>query len=104
MSLALTYSSNRTSVETLVSDLHASQSHTSSQTISIHHCDLSSDIDISRLFTELATEHKQSGPDVLIANAGYGKRISDIKDIPVSEWDMTLGINLRASFLLCQGM
>jgi len=112
MSLALTYSSNRASVEALVTSLRSStppstttsSSHDTLPTISIHHCDLSSDADISRLFTELASEHTQAGPDVLVVNAGYGKRISDIADIPLSEWDTTIGINLRASFLLCQGM
>jgi len=104
MSLALTYSSNRASVESLVESLRTSCSSSPGPIISIHHCDLSSDADITRLFDEIRVEHSQLGPDVLVVNAGYGKRISDIADIPLSEWDTTLGINLRASFLLCQGM
>lgn len=58
--------------------------------------------DITRLFTEIATQHGQPGPDILVSNAGYGKRITSILDIPVDEFDYTLVVNLRASFLLCK--
>ena len=40
------------------------------------------------------------GPDIVVSNAGYGKRIPDIVDIPISEWDYTIQVNLRASFIL----
>jgi len=58
------------------------------------------DDDIIRLFSELSSQHNKPGPDILISNAGYGKRISSILDIPLDEFDHTLNINLRASFHL----
>lgn len=61
---------------------------------------MSSDASIHALITELSDQHNQAGPDILISNAGHGKRIPSILDIPLDEFDKTLSINLRASFLL----
>lgn len=58
--------------------------------------------DIQRLFGEIQSQHGQSGPDILVSNAGYGKRIPNILDIPIDEFDYTLTVNLRASFILCK--
>lgn len=55
--------------------------------------------DIERLFKEIEHEHGH-GPDILIANAGHGKRIVNIIDIPLEEFEYTLSVNLRAPFLL----
>ncbi len=55
---------------------------------------------MTRLFEEIKSQHNQSGPDILVSNAGYGKRIPQIVDIPISEFDYTMMINLRASFIL----
>ena len=63
---------------------------------------MSSESDLTRLFEEVKTHHKQSGPDILVANAGYGKRIPQIVDIPVSEFDYMVQINLRAPFILAK--
>ncbi|KAK4619784.1 3-oxoacyl-[acyl-carrier-protein] reductase FabG [Fulvia fulva] len=49
---------------------------------------------------QLADELRTSSPDILVANAGYGKRTSDILDIDIEEWDYTINVNLRASFIL----
>jgi len=54
---------------------------------------------IQRLFEEIQKEHGH-GPDILVSNAGHGKRIPQIVDIPLEEWDYTIAINLRASFIL----
>lgn len=62
-------------------------------------CPQASDIDLTRLYAEIKAQHGQ-GPDILVANAGYGKRVSDILDIDVAEWDYTINVNLRASFVL----
>lgn len=62
-------------------------------------CPQASDIDLTRLYAEIKAQHEQ-GPDILVANAGYGKRVSDILDIDVAEWDYTINVNLRASFVL----
>lgn len=97
-SLALTYSSNKAPVDALVTELQAQDA---SRKISSHKADMGSDEDMKRLFEEIDQIHGH-GPDILISNAGYGKRIPDIVDIPVSEWDHTIQINLRASFILCK--
>lgn len=62
---------------------------------------MGSDDDMRRLYEEINTQHGH-GPDILISNAGHGKRIPQIVDIPIEEWDYTLQINLRASFVLCK--
>lgn len=79
----------------------------SARKISVHVVDTGSVADIEQLFRDLKREHyggagegAGGGPDILISNAGYGKRISEIVDIPLDEFDYTLNINLRASFLL----
>jgi 3-oxoacyl-[acyl-carrier protein] reductase len=58
--------------------------------------------DIQRLFKSIRELHGKDGPDILVSNAGYGKRIPDIADISVDEFDYTISINLRASFVLCK--
>lgn len=54
---------------------------------------------MTRLFEEIEMQHGQ-GPDIAVLNAGYGKRVSDILDIDIAEWDYTINVNLRASFIL----
>jgi 3-oxoacyl-[acyl-carrier protein] reductase len=60
---------------------------------------MGSEDDLNRLFKEISEQYGH-GPDILIANAGHGKRIVNILDIPLEEFDYTLSINLRAPFLL----
>ena len=62
---------------------------------------MASDEEMKKLFEEIEEAHGH-GPDILISNAGYGKRIPNIVDIPISEWDYTIQVNLRASFILCK--
>lgn len=102
-SLALTYSRNKDGIDKLVSELQQLPQWTASATkVTTHQADMASADDIARLFTEIASQHNQPGPDILVSNAGYGKRIPSILDIPVDEFDYTLVVNLRASFLLCK--
>ena len=98
--LALTYSSNLQSTETLRTDLHTKYP---SLRISIHKVDLSSAPQITSLFEEIDTQHGQR-PDILISNAGYGKRITNIWDISLEDFDEMITINLRASFILVKGV
>lgn len=60
---------------------------------------MAKETDLIRLYNEIKTEHGQ-GPDILVANAGYGKRTADILEIAIEEWDHTINVNLRASFIL----
>ena len=61
--------------------------------------ELSSAEEIQNLFQKIKERHGQS-PDVLVSNAGHSKRIPSILDISIDEFDYTLNINLRASFIL----
>lgn len=62
---------------------------------------MSSTADLERLITEIKSEHSQT-PDILISNAGHGKRIPDLLNIPLAEYEYTLKVNLTASFVLTQ--
>jgi 3-oxoacyl-[acyl-carrier protein] reductase len=64
-----------------------------------HHVDMSSAEEMETLFQEIEKRHGQS-PDILVSNAGHAKWIPSILDIPIAEFDYTLNINLRASFIL----
>lgn len=55
------------------------------------------------MFQQIDFEHGQR-PDILISNAGYGKRIPDLSNISLEEFDHTMNINLRAGFILVKGV
>ncbi|KAF9885143.1 hypothetical protein FE257_000669 [Aspergillus nanangensis] len=65
--------------------------------------DVSSPEQISSLFQQIEAAHGHP-PDILISNAGYGKRITNVWEIPLEEFDRMVAINLRASFLLVKGV
>ena len=95
-SLAVTYNSNQASVDELIQEL---QKQDSSRKISTHQCNVAQEGDLSRLYDEINKQHGQ-GADIVVVNAGYGKRVSDIEDITIEEWDYTINVNLRSSFIL----
>lgn len=68
--------------------------------MSTHKVDVGSAPALERLFQSIRELHGQDGPDILVSNAGHGKRIPDIADISVDEFDHTVGVNLRAAFVL----
>lgn len=96
VSLALTYSSNKESVEKLIAELEPLAN---GRKLSAHKADMASDQDLKKLYEEISAVHGH-GPDILIANAGYGKRTANILEIDIEEWDYTINVNLRASFIL----
>ncbi|OCL11989.1 dehydrogenase with different specificitie [Glonium stellatum] len=104
--MALTYSSNQHAVETLVKQLeeeyHEVHPDKGFPIISIHQVDLASAEQTIRLYDKIKEKHGRS-VDILISNAGYGKRIPEIWDIPLEEFEYTIDVNLRASFLLVKG-
>ena len=71
--------------------------------ISIHKVDVASADEIQEMFLQIDSEHGQR-PDILISNAGYGKRIPQVWDISLEEFDYTINVNLRASFVLVKGV
>lgn len=94
--LALTYSTNKAAVDAL---LHELEPQADERRTTSHACDVAREDDLKRLFDEILQMHGQH-PDILIANAGYGKRVSNILDISIEEWDKCININLRSSFIL----
>jgi 3-oxoacyl-[acyl-carrier protein] reductase len=95
-SLALTYSTNKTSLSELVTDLYASKG---DRQISSHQCDVAKEGDLQRLFDDIKESHGKH-PDIVVANAGYGRRVSNILDLDLDEWDYTINVNLRSSFIV----
>lgn len=85
-------------IEKLVAEL---QETPSEQKISIHQVDMASQEQIEQLYKDIEEQHGH-GPDILVANAGYGVRIPQIVDISIEEWDHTILINLRAPFILAK--
>lgn len=104
-SLALTYSSSKDSIDALVQELQGTPTSADGEAhkvkISTHQVDVGTTQDLTRLFDEVLSEHGQH-PDIVVSNAGYGKRIPKIEDISIEEWDYTIRVNLTASFILCK--
>ncbi|KAK2761042.1 hypothetical protein FQN53_007810 [Emmonsiellopsis sp. PD_33] len=103
--LALTYSKNLDGMRAVVDELK-SQSYKAgglSLRISVHQVDVAEAEQINRMFEEIVQEHKQT-PDILVSNAGYGKRLPQVWDISLEEFDYTINVNLRASFILVKGV
>lgn len=57
--------------------------------------------DLTRTFEETNAEHGRY-PDIVVSNAGYGKRIPDLENISLEEWEYTVKVNLTASFVICK--
>ncbi|KAK1148794.1 putative PKS/NRPS-like protein biosynthetic cluster [Aspergillus melleus] len=100
--LALTYSTNLGSIHELVAELQSKHAEHQLR-ISIHKVDVGSANQIMAMFQEIDQEHGQR-PDILISNAGYGKRITNVWDIELEDFDYMLNVNLRASFILVKGV
>ncbi|EAQ84146.1 hypothetical protein CHGG_10550 [Chaetomium globosum CBS 148.51] len=101
VNLVLTYSTNRDKIIALQEELQGLTvlPNALSPSISTHRVDVASAEEIQRLFDDIQHLYGK-GPDILISNAGYGKRIRDIADISIDEFDYTLNVNLRPSFIL----
>ncbi|KAF2843409.1 NAD(P)-binding protein [Patellaria atrata CBS 101060] len=105
--LALTYSTNQLAIEELVAQIRkeheCERPDAGYLRITIHKVDLSSTEETIQLCEDVRKAHGKP-VQILFSNAGYGKRIQDIWDIPIEEFDYTLTVNLRASFLLVKGV
>lgn len=75
--LALTYSTNRTSMEKIVADIKSSNADAPKLRLSIHKVDVGIPDEIANMFKEVQEQH-QTHIDILVSNAGYGKRIVDV--------------------------
>ncbi|CZT47178.1 probable dehydrogenases with different specificities (related to short-chain alcohol dehydrogenases) [Rhynchosporium secalis] len=104
MHLALTYSQNADGMKKIVDSIRASSPDAGKLKITMHQVDVGEVDETIKMFKEVSKQHEGKVVDVLVSNAGYGKRIVDIWDIPLSEFEKTININLRASFLLVKGV
>ncbi|KAJ5627681.1 Short-chain dehydrogenase/reductase SDR [Penicillium lividum] len=100
--LALTYVTNLDAMNKIVADIQSKYAENKLR-ISIHQVDVGSADQIEAMFQQIDGEHGQR-PDILVSNAGYGKRFPNVWDITLEEFDYTLNINLRASFILVKGV
>jgi 3-oxoacyl-[acyl-carrier protein] reductase len=89
-------------MNTIVADIQSKYAENKLR-ISIHKVDVGSADQIEAMFQQIDKEHGQR-PDILVSNAGYGKRFPNIWEIELEEFDYTLNINLRASFILAKGV
>lgn len=104
VNLALTYSSSLDKMLALEDELWKLrpklEDDAGNPFISTHKVDVGSAEDLTRLFQRIRELHGVAGPDIIVSNAGHGKRIPDIDDISIEEFDYTISVNLRASFIL----
>ncbi|KAL4818478.1 hypothetical protein BDW67DRAFT_182636 [Aspergillus spinulosporus] len=98
--LALTYASNLSAITSLTKQIKTTFP---DLRISIHQVDVASAEQIQDMFLQIDKEHGQR-PDILVSNAGYGKRVPQVWDITLEEFDYTINVNLRASFILVKGV
>ncbi|GAB7364791.1 hypothetical protein MBLNU230_g5588t1 [Neophaeotheca triangularis] len=103
--LALTYSSSKEAVDAIAEKIkaEASSRNFESQRVSIHKADMGVPDEVVKVCQAVRAEHGR-GVEVLVANAGYGKRIRDVSEIPLEEFEHTLNVNLRAPFLCVKGV
>ncbi|EGD90771.1 hypothetical protein H112_01350 [Trichophyton rubrum D6] len=101
--LALTYSKNSDGMSAVIKDIKDLPS-SSNLHISVHQVDVGQAEQINRLFVEIPAEHGGRLPDILVSNAGYGVKIPQIWDISLEEFDHTINVNLRASFILVKAV
>lgn len=97
--MALTGNSKFQIVEDLVKGLLEKRTR-ENQIATTHKLDTGDSAALEALFQDIKREHGQDGPDILVSNAGYGKRRPGILDVSIEEFDHTININLRASFIL----
>ena len=76
--MALTYSSNSASAQQLAKELQETSTGADKLRITTHKADLADPDQISNLCAEVQKAHDGKTVDILISNAGYGKRIRDV--------------------------
>ena len=97
VNLALTYNSSKDRADKLRTQLI--DTHGSDLRLSLHRVDLAKLEDIQKLFKEIELEHEQP-VEILVPNAGFSKRIADIEDIELDDFEYTHNVNLRAPYML----
>ena len=63
-------------------------------------CDVTDDDSVSSALAKVAAEF--GGLDILVNSAGgYGK-LTSVEELPIDDWDRTVALNLRGTFLMCK--
>ncbi|KJZ75557.1 hypothetical protein HIM_05020 [Hirsutella minnesotensis 3608] len=100
--VALHYSSSEDKAEALARELRERHP---SQTFMTAQADLSSreatrQLVGSVLASEAAARAGHAAVSILVANAGIGRRIRDVRDIGEDDWDAMLEVNCRSQFVV----
>lgn len=61
-------------------------------------CDVSNEIQVNRLFEDLLKHHGRL--DILVNNAGISGATAAIEDVEIDDWDRTIAVDLRGTFLV----
>lgn len=101
--VVVTYNSSHEAAQRLVEELTAAgdDNRGPGPQVSKIQVDLSEPESVPDLLAYITKTYGQT-PDILVANAGYGKRIPNIADIPEDEFDKMINVNLRVAFRLCK--
>ena len=63
-------------------------------------CDVTDDDSVTSALAKIAAEF--GGIDILVNSAGgYGK-LTSVEELPIDDWDRTVALNLRGTFLVCK--
>ncbi|KAH6889413.1 short-chain dehydrogenase/reductase SDR [Thelonectria olida] len=99
--VALHYSSSQQKAESIASELRTLYP---SQLFVTVPADLSNREDtrslVSNVLSHEEVARKHPAISILVANAGLGKRIRDIKDIEEGDWDQMMEVNSRSQFVV----
>ncbi|KID99676.1 NAD(P)-binding domain protein, partial [Metarhizium majus ARSEF 297] len=99
--VVLHYSSSKEKSESLASEL---QNRYPSQVFVTAQADLtdreSTRSLVSRILSDAVVSEKHKAISVLVANAGLGRRIRDVKDIGEQDWDEMMEVNIRSQFVV----
>ncbi|KAK2591364.1 hypothetical protein QQS21_010940 [Conoideocrella luteorostrata] len=99
--IVIHYSSSKDKAEALAAELR--QTHPS-QLFTIAQADLtcreSTRTLVSRVLRMPDVAGKHNAITVLVANAGLGRRIRDVKDIEEQDWDEMMEVNIRSQFVV----
>ncbi len=61
--------------------------------------DVSDEDSVQRMIGEV--QRQLGEPEILVNNAGVSGSAVDVQDMPVTQWDTTIAVNLRGVFLCC---
>lgn len=97
--VALHYNSNSEFTKRLASELREGHP---GQTFTTHRADMSNREESQGLINAVLEAHKkhQKSIAILVLNAGLGRRIRDITDISLQDWDDVIQVNSTSPFIL----